>query len=115
MRTLTPGSRLDDLTGSYGPTWRRGVLSEHLHLVDEATKVFVSASGARTYVSDGHSTYPVVCSELVDVHTEDGFIVGRCGGDVPGDSFTCDGHRRYERVLDELELLDWERNLERAR
>lgn len=80
-------------TGHYGPDWRRGVVSDHLHLVvvEGGATVHTSASGRRTYVTHDGVTEPVLCSELVEVPTEDGPIEGRCGRYVVN-GVTCEGH-----------------------
>lgn len=90
-------------TGMYGPHWTQGVLSEHVTeptLTHDGT-VFVFAEGA---------LWPVLCSELVEIHTEDGTIVGRCGTPVDAsDGFACAHHFRViERARIEAELVEWE-------
>jgi hypothetical protein len=79
--------------GSYGQTWRWGLLSEHLDL-------FVRAGGthrpsrsdkAGWAVVDGVA-YPVVCSEIVRVDTEDGPVSGRCGANAIEETGTCEAH-----------------------
>ena len=81
--------------GEYGIAYRRGLLSEH-------ADAFLAAGGkiepvgdggaGRAILSDG-STVPVVCSELIEVLTEDGRESGRCGADAadaePG---LCESH-----------------------
>lgn len=92
MRRLVPGAPLDDLTGCYGPEWRQGVLSDHLGYVSERARIRTSASGARTYVTEDRSTWPVLCSELIAIRTEDGVIDGRCGDYVVDGGPCCEGH-----------------------
>lgn len=93
MRRLTPGAPLNDLTGCYGPTWRQGVLSDHLGYVGDDVRIVTSPSGARTYAVDRHGdTYPVLCSEIVAIRTEDGVIDGRCGDYVVDGGPRCEGH-----------------------
>lgn len=93
MRSITARG-LDAWTGMYGPTWRQGILSDHVHLaIEGGATERRSASGRRFYVTQDGRTEPVLCSELVEVWTEDGCTGGRCGR-YATDGVTCDGHRR---------------------
>ena len=100
----------------YGPDWRLGVLTEHLQLVHAAgVHVRRSASGRRTYVvAEDGCCFPVVCSELVEVLTEDGRMSGRCGVPVEGEAWACEGHQiEMENwlAMSEAERARWEREV----
>lgn len=99
---LTPATDLDRFVGAYGTTPRWGILSEHMetftraggvHLpspTDLAGWLLVPADAA-----DGDTiAYPVVCSELVEVWTEDGRASGRCGHPALEATGTCPAHDR---------------------
>lgn len=88
----------EDLVGTYGPTWRQGVLSEHLRLWQGEVKHL--AGGSKFVVADDGRAYPVVCSELVEILTEDGQITGRCGALVVNDSPFCSRHEVTEADFD---------------
>lgn len=79
--------------GSYGQAWRSGLLSEHLDLFVRAggTHRPSRSDGAGWAVVEGKA-FPVVCSELVRVDTEDGPISGRCGANALAETGTCEGH-----------------------
>lgn len=90
MRTINTPERL---IGAYGPDWTRGVISDHERIaVEMGLPVRVSASGKRRYVVIDHRAEPVLCSEVVEILTEDGPIDGRCGIPVEGDAYACPGH-----------------------
>lgn len=100
-------------TGNYGPEYRYGVLVDH---TDPAVgRLHVTASGRQVFVTpDGVST-PVLCGDLVMLHTEDGPVDGRCGGYVHGMDAACPGHQAqndYWRNLSEAERYDVERREE---
>jgi len=98
----------EDYVGAYGQNWTTGILSDHVisaqaHLGRAAT---VDAEG-NTFLGD----YPVLCSEIVEVYTEDGTIHGRCGTPVLFNAYACPGH--YEvieawRGASEAERIEWE-------
>lgn len=94
MRRLIPG-RTDELVGQYGPGWSEGVITEHLHLADPA-HVRTLANGDRVVLVSDRGTLrravPVVCSEVIEVPTEDDPVSGRCGLRVRGDDFACPDH-----------------------
>lgn len=86
---------LEDLQGSYGQGWRQGILTDHAGLATEAGAVVrIPRHGKATYLvpAKGGAAIPVLCGEIVMIHTEDGPIDGRCGNDVPGGAFTCEAH-----------------------
>lgn len=90
---LTTTTDVDRFIGSYGPRWRAGLLSEHLDLFVRAggTHRPSRSTGAGWAVIEGKA-YPVVCSELVWVDTEDGRIDGRCGELALDATGTCPAH-----------------------
>jgi hypothetical protein len=74
-------SKTWDRVGRYGPTWREGILAEHVIDAEQ-----VHALGV-----------PVLCGEIVWIQTEDGRMDGRCGGPVTGpDGWTCESHTPEE-------------------
>lgn len=82
-------SDIEAPVGSYGQNWKAGVLSEHIrpghttHRLPTGTLIVIQPDG---------STNKVVCSELIEVWTEDGRITGRCGLPVDESDLTCAGH-----------------------
>lgn len=93
MRHLTTTTTPADFLGMYGQTWRQGLLSEHLDLFVRAggTHRPSRSLGAGWAVVDGKA-WPVVCSEIVRVDTEDGPVSGRCGANALARTGTCDRH-----------------------
>lgn len=109
MRTAT------DYVGSYGPTWRTGVLSEHLSAFTAAgggLRAAASGSGLLWAVPAARAAVvPVVCSEIVEIPTEDGPVSGRCGADATADGM-CPAHAEQMagwRAMSEAERLSWEK------
>lgn len=90
---LTTATKPDRFVGAYGTSWRAGVLSEHLDLFRRAGGVHrpSNGDGAGWAVVDGRA-FPVVCSELVEVWTEDGPASGRCGANALEASGMCPAH-----------------------
>lgn len=85
---------LDRFVSGYGHDWNEGILSEHVYLLEQAGGT-VRRDGDRDVVDVDGRAVPVVCSELIEIHTEDGPITGRCGYPVvAGDAF-CVGHRSW--------------------
>lgn len=100
--------------GTYGQTWRQGIVADHVHLAREAGWVTMPfASGHLMAVSpDGRQVEPVLCGEAVLVYTEDGPITGRCGDYVRRDGVACEGHAAELdswRAMPEVEKAHWER------
>lgn len=94
MRRLTNTTDPAAFIGGYGRSWRSGLLSEHLHLFVRAGgthRLPSRSNGAGWAIIDGRA-YPVVCSELVWIDTEDGRIDGRCGANAMAETGTCEGH-----------------------
>lgn len=90
---LTTETDPETFIGAYGQQWRAGLLSEHLDL-------FVRAGGTHRpsrslgagWAVIGTKAYPVVCSEIVRVDTEDGPVSGRCGANALARTGTCERH-----------------------
>jgi hypothetical protein len=113
---LTKDSTLDDFTGSYGHQWKTGILSEHRMVADTTPNIRFhnSASGA-TWAYDTndlrHPAVRVVCSEVIEIGTEDGPVSGRCGAPTI-DGYFCEGHAEqygveYDGMLCEHGLSMW--------
>lgn len=105
-------ARVQDYTGMYGPDWREGVLSEHVHrAVGDGCEE--RQDGDRHYIVDAYgATVTVVCSELIRVYTEDGPITGRCGAPVDKRGYACEGHAdeiEHYRSMSEVERWAGER------
>ena len=85
MRHLTDTTSLDEFIGAYGPRHREGLISEHTWAFEKAGgTIRYSTSGtgrqwALVPSGKGEKAYPVVCSEIIKVDTEDGPTSGRCG------------------------------------
>ncbi len=80
-RPAAPAVTPDRFLVGYGQDWTVGVISEHLD-------AFVAAGGTwrrarsgsgRVWAIVAGKAYPVLCSEIVRVDTEDGPVSGRCG------------------------------------
>lgn len=117
---MRPPPAPEDFVGTYGPTWRTGVLSE---MVDAFTRAggavrpAASGSGLWWAVPPGELAVPVVCSELVWVNTEDGPVTGRCGEDATRGG-SCAGHRNELdawAAMTEPQRALWERGQEAYR
>lgn len=114
MRYLDQAAKLDQFIGLYGQAYRAGLLSEHVEMFREAGGVVrpaASGSGAHWAVVDGSNVYPVVCSELIVVDTEDGPVSGRCGylAELEG---ACERHGAILAdwaAQSEAEAVAWER------
>jgi hypothetical protein len=111
MRDLRQANSAYDLTGCYGQGWRQGLLSDHVGLALDLGFRVVTLSHTRRLVCEDGLTFPVVCSEIVMVDTEDGPIDGRCGLVADLDGF-CEPHAAQVsewRAMSELERALWER------
>ena len=96
MMFLNATSSLDDLTGSYGKTWKAGILSEHRAIADSTPNIrFRNSQSGATWAYDtddlSHPAVRVLCSEPELISTEDGMITGRCG-EPTVDGYFCQGH-----------------------
>lgn len=93
VRLLDTNTDPQVFVGAFGPRWRAGVLSEQLDLFKRAGGVHRPSRslGAGWAVIEGKA-YPVVCSELVRVDTEDGPVSGRCGENALDATGTCAYH-----------------------
>jgi hypothetical protein len=106
-----------DFIGSYGSTWRAGVISEHVPaFVAAGGQVRPAASGSGlswAVMTDANGwALPVVCSALVAVYTEDGAQTGRCGADATVDG-SCPGHAEEAAswlAASEAERVRWEKD-----
>lgn len=109
-------SNAERFIGGYGPDFQPGVLSEHAADFVVAGGGFrVAASGRVWAVIPGGRAVPVVCSEIIQVETEDGPISGRCGTPATGDFGACPFHAAQIegwRNQTEAETLAWERERE---
>lgn len=110
-----------DVTGGYGPDWRRGVLVDDLARATALGLAVRTLTRTQWVVSDDPAenglACPVVCGHLVWVYTEDGRMDGRCGVPaVPGRG-ACDGHadeRDEYQAMTEAERAYTERQEEYA-
>lgn len=101
--------------------YRQGVASDHLAAAAALEGVRVVAGALSEYVVDDAAdgaAYPVLCSEVIEVLTEDGPSDGRCGALATDQELgSCAGHadeRRQWVALSEAEKAAWERAPERA-
>lgn len=115
MRHLQDATSAYDLTAGYGRNWRQALLSDHVGIAEELGYRVVTLSASRRLVCEDGYTFPVVCSEFIEVRDEDGYPVsGRCGIVAGLDGF-CDGHREEHAgwvAQTEAERAQWERHLE---
>jgi hypothetical protein len=83
---------IHQFTGVYGQTPRVGILSDHLHHALDAGFGFKTGVDG-DYVKDfDGDTALVLCSEIIEIHTEDGISDGRCGLPVIPGQWACEGH-----------------------
>lgn len=119
----------DDFYGDDEPTeddfppreHRQGVVSDHVRAASELPGVRIVRGEFAEYVIDdaaGGIAWPVLCSELIEVYTEDGVSDGRCGQVATDiDEGSCKGHgeeRRGWRAMSEAERAHWERQHDEA-
>lgn len=103
---------LDDFTGSYGPGWTIGVLTDHVGAATEAGMLLHTAPSGKAYVTGpkGGAAVPLLCGEVIEIATEDGPMTGRCGLPAATDAFGCPGH--HEMILSYRSnydhLYEWE-------
>ena len=93
MRHLTATTDPQTMIGQYGPDFEdRGLISEHVDVFEAAGGTFRVTGSGRTWavLPDGRA-YPVLCSDLIEVWTEDGRMTGRCGAPTVRDG-SCEGH-----------------------
>lgn len=104
----------ETLVARYGDGYEfTGVLTEHLYLGPEG-RVRNFASGRKVVVADSGHVYFTCCSELIEIHTEDGPMSGRCGAPVYGEDWACPGHQAQIdgwRSQTEAETMEWERRV----
>lgn len=95
-----PGVRTFDADGDSGITYRRSLISEHVEAFrDAGGRIHTAASGLRWAIVPGEAAAPVVCSEIIQVETEDGVDTGRCGQNADAEGM-CDVHAAdYARYL----------------
>jgi hypothetical protein len=83
MKRLTATTPPEEFIGGYGIEWKRGLLSEHVDLFVTAggtVRAAASGSGLQWALAGGKAAaVPVVCSEVISILTEDGYIPARCG------------------------------------
>lgn len=110
LSTATPPDRF---IGAYGPRWRSGLISEHLELFKAAGGVHrPSNSDGAGWAVIGGEAFPVVCSEIIEVWTEDGRQSGRCGEYALAETGACEPHSEERAAwiaMSEAERVHWER------
>lgn len=101
----------------YGPTWRLGVLAEHLPVLARngtpiTTRPAVSGSGLTWAILPDGQAVPIVCGTIIEwVDAEDGTITGRCGADATTNGM-CPNHAAIEAewaTQSDREIAAWER------
>lgn len=101
----------DAFAAQYGAAWTLGILTDHVAKVEAAGLTVATVDGLAVVV-DADGAIPVVCSELIEVSTEDGPISGRCGLPVKAGAFACEGHGAdiaAWAAQSEAETIAWER------
>lgn len=89
--------------GQWGNGNRAGVVSDHLSWAVRVGARIVRGELCEYVVDENGLAYPVLCSELIEVYTEDGASDGRCGllaTDIELGS--CEGHAEERRAYAEL-------------
>ena len=91
------------ITGRFGQDWTEGVLSEGLDLPTRRL------TGGTLVAIDGDGfALKVLCSEVVEIRTEDGRTDGRCGHPVDAEGWACPGHAAMiARWRGESEIDRW--------
>lgn len=104
---------LSDWAGNYGqpPRQHHGVITEHVHVImrnckDVTIDIQRATDGTTVdgYLVQGDDRFQLLCSEVINVYTEDGPVSGRCGHPVFGDRPVCEMHRQdHHLTREELE------------
>ena len=93
MRLLTETTLPSEFVGAYGQNGRWGVISEHMDLFQRAggdiRRAYTHAGWA--VVEDGRA-FPILCSEVIRIETEDGPTSGRCGNFSIAGKGICTAH-----------------------
>ena len=100
--------------GEYSAGNPIGILSEHVYYAERLGGSVASDVRDRLeYVHADGERWPVVCSEIIPIWTEDGRSDGRCGKLAADTEFgACFGHAadiRHWRSQTEAETIAWER------
>lgn len=109
LHEMTP----EQFVGFYGNDPKSGVLFDHLEGFDAAGGIVrgaASGTGRVWAVVDGRA-YPVVCSEIIEVWTEDGRSDGRCGRPIEVGPY-CEAHAEIVAawcIQSDAEVAAWER------
>lgn len=113
-RPTAPARTPEQFLSAYGHRWVTGVITEHLEAFVAAGGVVRQArsgSGA-AWAIVGRKAYPVLCSDLIPVQTEDGTISGRCGI-LAVRHGSCENHAAEADTwlaMAEIERKAWERD-----
>lgn len=91
MNMLTTTTSPANFLGMYGQDWKQGLIGEHLDLFIAAGGTFRAGSARLGWAVVEGVAYPVMCSEIVRIDTEDGPVSGRCGRPALA-SFVCEAH-----------------------
>jgi hypothetical protein len=125
MRLFTSTTTPEEYVGQYGDrhvrddegysvlVGRRSLLIDHTEMFEAAGGTIRVGKHATWAVLPGGEAVPVVCGDIIRIHTEDGPSDGRCGLNVVGDLGACQGHadeRQGWRDMSEAERCQWEKD-----
>lgn len=90
---------IEQVARTYGPTHagRYGVISEHLHVAERLGLTVRKLTDSAWVIDEHGRAYPVLCSELIPVYTEDGVTDGRCGSRATLELLCCEHHTEIVR------------------
>lgn len=79
VRLLSETTPLEQFIGFYGNAHRSGLISEHVELFKSAGGEIRKGNAHAGWAVIEGKAYPILCSEIVRIDTEDGPVSGRCG------------------------------------
>ena len=90
--------KIERFIGVYGSDRdRHGVLSDHIGNLEEAGGAVTRTGSGLAYFPDEMVMVPILCSDIIEVWTEDGRETGRCGERVAGHNIPwCRKHQLAE-------------------
>lgn len=79
VRLLSETTPLEQFIGNYGNAHRSGLISEQVDLFVRAGGEIRKGNAHMGWAVIEGKAYPILCSEVVRIDTEDGPVSGRCG------------------------------------
>jgi len=92
MKRFTPDTKPEEFITGYGQTYRLGLISDHVEMFAAVGGEIRKGNAHAGWAVVDRKAYPILCSEIIRINTEDGPISGRCGGFALPDTGRCSGH-----------------------